>query len=140
VILHKPYNYKCDVYSYGVLLWETLHREVPFAEFAPLQAAFAVAMEGKRPAIALQSEFAQYEQLIVACWDADPNVRPGMDVVVARTAELHTALEATAAAAAAAAGRALPSPSRSLFGLPEALASRLSLSARRHTNERMNEG
>ena len=29
VILHKPYNYKCDVYSYGVLLWETLHRQVP---------------------------------------------------------------------------------------------------------------
>ena len=29
VILHKPYNYKCDVYSYGVLLWESTHRQVP---------------------------------------------------------------------------------------------------------------
>ena len=36
--MHKPYNYKCDVYSYAILLWEALHRQVPFANFAPLQA------------------------------------------------------------------------------------------------------
>ena len=63
VILHKPYNYKCDVYSYGVLLWEALHRQVPFTGFAPLQAAFAVAMEHQRPPINLREDLKVYQPL-----------------------------------------------------------------------------
>ena len=63
VILHKPYNYKCDVYSYGILLWETVHRQVPFTGFAPLQAAFAVAMEHQRPPIDLVDDLKVYQPL-----------------------------------------------------------------------------
>ena len=93
VILHKPYNYKCDVYSYGVLLWEALHRQVPFIGFAPLQAAFAVAMEQARPKIDLRPELADYQELITQCWDAEPDKRPGMDSVVQRTAKLLSSIE-----------------------------------------------
>jgi len=93
VILHKPYNYKCDVYSYGVLLWEVLHRQVPFIGFAPLQAAFAVAMEQARPKIDLRPELADYQELITQCWDAEPDKRPGMDSVVQRTAKLFSGIE-----------------------------------------------
>merc|ERR1719502_1964078 len=82
VILHKPYNYKCDVYSYGVLLWEALHRKVPFTGFAPLQAAFAVAMEHQRPPITLRGALRDYGPLISSCWDGDPANRPDMDQVV----------------------------------------------------------
>ena len=99
VILHKPYNYKCDVYSYGVLLWEVLHRQVPFIGFAPLQAAFAVAMEHARPCIDLNTEFLCYASLIKSCWDAEPDERPGMDQVVKVTAEYHEAIEAAHAEA-----------------------------------------
>ena len=92
VILHKPYNYKCDVYSYGVLLWEALHRQMPFTGFAPLQAAFAVAMEHERPPINLKRDFLCYGTLIKSCWDSDPDGRPGMDQVVTVTAEYHAAM------------------------------------------------
>jgi len=101
VILHKPYNYKCDVYSYGVLVWETLHRQVPFTGFAPLQAAFAVAMEQARPPINLSSELHAYGPLIERCWATDPTQRPGMDQVVRATAECFASIEAAATAAEA---------------------------------------
>ena len=93
VILHKPYNYKCDVYSYGVLLWETLHRQVPFTGFAPLQAAFAVAMEAARPPISLRAELQCYSSLIQACWDTEPSRRPDMDEVVRVASEASRTVE-----------------------------------------------
>ena len=49
VIAHQKYDYRCDVYSYGMLMWEITHREIPFRSQNALQAAFAVAMEQKRP-------------------------------------------------------------------------------------------
>ena len=94
VILHKPYDSKCDIYSFGILVWECLHRQVPFAGLAPLQAAFAVAMQFARPAIDLRPEFEAYEQLIVKCWDADPAVRPDMPTVVKITSDLLHAASA----------------------------------------------
>ena len=60
IVLRKPYNHKCDVYSYGVLLWETLHQQEPFAGLMPLQAAFAVAMQHARPIIDLRDELKGY--------------------------------------------------------------------------------
>ena len=127
VILHKPYNYKCDVYSYGILLWEALHRQVPFTGFAPLQAAFAVAMEHQRPPIDLRDDLKVYHPLIEACWDSEPGKRPDMDQVVRVTAECAAAIESGSFSRGAAAGAqatATPTP-RGLRGLTNALAGRL---------------
>ena len=135
VILHKPYNYKCDVYSYGVLLWEALHRQVPFTGFAPLQAAFAVAMEHQRPPINLREDLKVYQPLIEACWDSEPRNRPDMDQVVRVTADCAAAIESGLARSIAASAQAAPSASaaqgqqatpRGLRGLTNALAGRLS--------------
>ena len=94
VILHKPYGAKCDVYSYAILLRECLHRQVPFSGLAPLQAAFAVAMQFARPTIDLPDEFSAYERLIVKCWDADPDARPDMINVVRVTSDLlHASMD-----------------------------------------------
>ena len=43
-----------------MLLWEVLHRQVPFRTHSPLQAAYAVAMERERPPVALKSVLAPF--------------------------------------------------------------------------------
>jgi len=97
VIRHQQYDHKCDVYSYGVLLWEVLHRQVPFRTHSPLQAAYAVAMERERPPVALKSILAPFASVILACWDESPARRPDAAEVV----EMLTTLEA-----------AMPAPDR----------------------------
>jgi serine/threonine protein kinase len=148
VILHKPYNYKCDVYSYGILLWEALHRQVPFTGFAPLQAAFAVAMEQARPQIALREELRMYAELITACWDAEPRNRPDMDQVVRVTADCCAALEQQqqqqpAPPPPAQGEGGVPSnstPRQGLRSLTGALASKLSFNSGRSSNSRAGGG
>ena len=75
IVLRRPYDHKCDVYSYGVLLWETLHGQEPFADLMPLQAAFAAAMHQTRPTINLRPELECYSGLISAV-SAPPSALP----------------------------------------------------------------
>ncbi len=42
VILGEPVSEKCDTFSYGVVLWELLTREVPFKGVDGIQVAWAV--------------------------------------------------------------------------------------------------
>ena len=37
VIAHEKYDMRCDVYSFGMLLWEMLHGAIPFRNQLPLQ-------------------------------------------------------------------------------------------------------
>lgn len=81
VIRHEPYNAKADVYSYAVTVWEMFSCEVPFAGLSPIQAAFAVADKGQRPAAVSAHARANplppaWQVLVENCWDEDPHVRP----------------------------------------------------------------
>jgi serine/threonine protein kinase len=46
VLRSEPYNEKADVYSYGVVIWETLTGEMPWEQMHPMQVreleAFAI--------------------------------------------------------------------------------------------------
>jgi serine/threonine protein kinase len=37
MLLGKPFDEKADVYSFGIILWQLLTREEPFAEFTELE-------------------------------------------------------------------------------------------------------
>jgi len=50
VIRHEPYSLNSDVYSFGLVLWQLVTRELPFKDMKPIQAAYAIA-NGKRPSI-----------------------------------------------------------------------------------------
>lgn len=60
VFRHTPYNYKVDVYSFGMILYQMIEMRAPFDGHDPIQAAF-MAESGRRPnfqaAHVLPSEF-----------------------------------------------------------------------------------
>lgn len=88
VITHQNYGSKCDIYSFGILLWELTHQQMPFSDYSPLQAAFAVAMERRRPPISLSTELEAYGPLIACCWQHDPLARPDAEQVVSECSRM----------------------------------------------------
>ncbi|XP_044074278.1 probable serine/threonine-protein kinase roco7 isoform X3 [Siniperca chuatsi] len=75
VIQSLPVSETCDTYSYGVVLWEMLTREVPFKGFEGLQVAWLVVEKQERLTIPTCCP-ASFAELMRKCWQADPKERP----------------------------------------------------------------
>ncbi|KAH6808915.1 Protein kinase superfamily protein [Perilla frutescens var. frutescens] len=77
----KPYNRKCDVYSFGVCLWETYCCDLPYSDLSFAEVSHAVVRQNLRPEIprCCPSSLAN---IMKRCWDANPEKRPEMDEVV----------------------------------------------------------
>ncbi|KAL0434104.1 UNVERIFIED_CONTAM: Serine/threonine-protein kinase STY13 [Sesamum latifolium] len=77
----KPYNRKCDVYSFGICLWETYCCDLPYTDFSFAEVSYAVVRQNLRPEIprCCPSSLAN---IMKKCWDANPDKRPDMDEVV----------------------------------------------------------
>ncbi|CAI5963552.1 unnamed protein product [Closterium sp. NIES-65] len=76
-----PVTHKADVYSYGIVLWELIAGELPFADYSPLQAAVAVALNGARPP-APENCPPGIRKLMERCWDKAPKERPEFTEVI----------------------------------------------------------
>lgn len=63
-----------DVYAYGVVLWEILVGEFPFADQTTFQVIKALS-NGERPSIPRSAD-PEYARLITDCWQQDPARRP----------------------------------------------------------------
>jgi len=98
VITHQRYDEKCDVYSFGILLWEITHQDIPFRGQHQLQAAFGVAMHKRRPNIVLSKPLKRFGTLIAKCWEDSPAKRPLMEAVVRQLGELNVGIKAAVAA------------------------------------------
>mmetsp|Transcript_31719 Transcript_31719/g.48630 ORF Transcript_31719/g.48630 Transcript_31719/m.48630 type:complete len:1000 (-) Transcript_31719:70-3069(-) len=85
VIRHESYSSNADVYSFGIVLWQLITREVPFATMTPIQAAYAVA-EGRRPEIPASCP-EQLREIITLCWDQDSHKRPSFTYIVMALAD-----------------------------------------------------
>mmetsp|Transcript_25594 Transcript_25594/g.36064 ORF Transcript_25594/g.36064 Transcript_25594/m.36064 type:complete len:1059 (-) Transcript_25594:73-3249(-) len=85
VIRHESYSSNADVYSFGIVLWQLITREVPFATMTPIQAAYAVA-EGRRPEIPASCP-EQLRDIISLCWDQDSQKRPSFTYIVMALAD-----------------------------------------------------
>ena len=72
-----PYDAKSDVFACSMLLWETFHVAVPFAESNGMQAVIRL-QSGQRPPIQLAPPLDRYEELIRRCWHPSPGMRPSM--------------------------------------------------------------
>jgi serine/threonine protein kinase len=83
VVSHQRYDAKCDVFSYGVLLWEiATGGAVPYAGFTPLQAAVGVVQKGLRPAVP-EGTHPALARIMARCWEANPGARPDFSAIIA---------------------------------------------------------
>ncbi|XP_072029209.1 mitogen-activated protein kinase kinase kinase 20-like isoform X2 [Amphiura filiformis] len=75
VILSQPVSDATDTFSFGVVLWELLTREVPFKGLEGIQVAWVVVEKDERLTIPSTCPQA-FADLIKPCWETDPKKRP----------------------------------------------------------------
>jgi serine/threonine protein kinase len=87
----QPFTQACDVYAFGIVIWEILSRQTPWEGRDQMQIGFAVANEGARPALEAVQGKLYPEPLIVLmqeCWAQDPAARPSFADTVRRLGAL----------------------------------------------------
>ncbi|GMI79229.1 ENHANCED DISEASE RESISTANCE 1 [Hibiscus trionum] len=85
VLRNEPSNEKCDVYSFGIILWELATLRLPWSGMNPMQVVGAVGFQDRRPDIPKELD-PLVARIIWQCWQTDPNLRPSF-------AELTVALK-----------------------------------------------
>ncbi|OHT07311.1 TKL family protein kinase [Tritrichomonas foetus] len=82
IIAKTGYNLKADIFSYGMMLWEMIKREIPFNDLGPMNAARAI-LNGQRPQIPRYTP-KSLQQLIKDCWQVDIERRPTFAEILTR--------------------------------------------------------
>eukprot|EP00656_Telonema_subtile_P000785 TRINITY_DN10371_c0_g1_i1.p1 TRINITY_DN10371_c0_g1~~TRINITY_DN10371_c0_g1_i1.p1 ORF type:complete len:521 (+),score=132.55 TRINITY_DN10371_c0_g1_i1:121-1683(+) len=87
VLRGDRYDESADLYSFGIVLWELLVREVPFKGVIPVVAGMKIAYEAARPPIPSPDSLVEpsqqaFLQLLVECWAQEAPDRPNFTTVV----------------------------------------------------------
>ncbi|XP_010242197.1 PREDICTED: serine/threonine-protein kinase EDR1-like [Nelumbo nucifera] len=75
VLRNERSNEKCDVYSFGVILWELATLRMPWSGMNPMQVVGAVGFQNRRLDIPEEVDPA-VRQIICDCWQNEPELRP----------------------------------------------------------------
>lgn len=81
VLNGKPYNRKCDVYSFGICLWEIYCCDMPYPNLSFAEVSSAVVRQDLRPDIPRCCPSA-LANIMKKCWDPSSKKRPEMEEVV----------------------------------------------------------
>ncbi|XP_065849516.1 probable serine/threonine-protein kinase SIS8 isoform X2 [Euphorbia lathyris] len=82
VLRNEPSDEKCDVYSYGVILWELCTMQQPWGGMNPMQVVGAVGFQQRRLDIPDGMDPA-VSDIIRQCWQTDPRLRPTFAEIMA---------------------------------------------------------
>ncbi|KAL6552974.1 hypothetical protein OROGR_006816 [Orobanche gracilis] len=89
VLNGNRYNRKCDVYSFGICLWEIYCCDMPYPNLSFSELTSAVVRQNMRPEIprCCPSSLAN---IMKQCWDPNSEKRPEMDGVVSMLEAIDT--------------------------------------------------
>ncbi|XWS26406.1 hypothetical protein CRYUN_Cryun26dG0029600 [Craigia yunnanensis] len=88
VLRNEPANEKCDVYSFGVILWELVTLRIPWKGLNPMQVVGAVGFQNRRLEIPEDVD-PMVAQIIRECWQTEPNLRPSFAQLMSRLRRLQ---------------------------------------------------
>ncbi|VAI57144.1 probable serine/threonine-protein kinase SIS8 [Triticum dicoccoides] len=91
VLRNEPANEMCDVYSFGVILWELATLLVPWSGLNPMQVVGAVGFQNKRLDIPKEVD-PLVASIISSCWDNDPSKRPSFSQLLSPLKKLQRLL------------------------------------------------
>jgi serine/threonine protein kinase len=95
---NDPPSRATDVYAFGIVMWEVLAQQQPYADrkFRNVSLLIAFVLGGGRPTMSLLPAHTPdaVKQLITRCVAADPKARPRMDEVVLALEEAELLVEA----------------------------------------------
>ncbi|KAF4319506.1 hypothetical protein BBO99_00000769 [Phytophthora kernoviae] len=81
VLAAEKYTEKADVFSYGVVVWETVTRQCPYEGLTQIQAALGVLNNNLRP-IVPENCPPLFKKLMTLCWESSPEERPSFETVL----------------------------------------------------------
>lgn len=82
VLRNEPSDEKCDVYSFGVILWELSTLQQPWGGMNPMQVVGAVGFQHRRLEIPDDMD-PTIADIIQKCWQTDPKLRPTFAEIMA---------------------------------------------------------
>ncbi|KAE8665267.1 Serine/threonine-protein kinase CTR1 [Hibiscus syriacus] len=88
ILRNEPANEKCDVYSFGVILWELATLCIPWKGLNPMQVVGAVGFQNKRLEIP-EGIDPMVAQIIRDCWQTEPHLRPSFAQLMFRLRRLQ---------------------------------------------------
>ncbi|MQL78403.1 hypothetical protein Taro_010837 [Colocasia esculenta] len=86
VLNGSPYNRKCDVYSFGICLWEIYCCDMPYPDLSFSELTSAVNLRPEIPRCCPNS----LANVMKRCWDGNPDKRSEMDEVVSMLETIDT--------------------------------------------------
>ncbi|XP_076891508.1 putative serine/threonine-protein kinase SIS8 [Bidens hawaiensis] len=87
VLRNEPSNEKCDIYSFGVILWELATLRIPWTEMNSMQVVGAVGFQYRHLDIP-ETVDPVVARIITDCWHPEPQFRPSFKEIIGRLRSL----------------------------------------------------